>query len=194
MKAFSGVLWGAGAIALLSGCVVDGGYSYQRDPVRSDYTAASSAGYYDGYYGTYIGGYWASDGYFYYLDRTHNYRRDDGGHFRRERFQGAKEIRAEDRSHNRDRDRRSRNGSDDDNAESSTVYYDGYYGTYIGGYWASDGHFYYLDRTRNYRRDDGRHFRRQRFQGGQEVRAEDRSHDRTRRGRDENNDWRKNNR
>ena len=57
-------------------------------------------------------------------------------------------------------------------------YYDGYYGPYIGGYWSNDGYFYYLDQNRNYRRDDGRHFRHDHFRGSNPIRADDRSRDR----------------
>ena len=31
-----------------------------------------------------------------------------------------------------------------------TIYYDGYYGPYSGGYWGPDGYFYYLDRNHKY--------------------------------------------
>lgn len=41
------------------------------------------------------------------------------------------------------------------------LYYDNYYGPVSEGYWNTDGWYYYRDRTsRQYRRDDGRHFRR----------------------------------
>jgi len=117
MKAFSAILCGGAAIALLTGCVADRGYGYHRDLQRGYYNGAYSGGYYDGYYGPYSGGYWASDGYFYYLDQSRNYRRDDGRHFRRDRFQGGKPIQADDRSHDRDRardrDRDSRDQQDD---------------------------------------------------------------------------------
>jgi len=51
-------------------------------------------------------------------------------------------------------------------------YYDGYYGPYVGGYWANDGYFYYSDRQHNYRRDGGRHFRHERFNGGTRFHGE----------------------
>jgi len=41
------------------------------------------------------------------------------------------------------------------------LYYDNYYGPVSYGYWGNDGWYYYRDRvSRQYRRDDGRHFRR----------------------------------
>lgn len=108
MKAFSAILCSGAAIALLSGCA--GGYG--RDHYRGDYyNGAYSGGYYDGYYGPYSGGYWANDGYFYYVDRDHRYRRDDGRHFRHDRFQGSRSIRADDRSRDRARDRDNNRGS-----------------------------------------------------------------------------------
>ena len=38
-------------------------------------------GYYDGYYGPFADGYWGTDGAFWFGDRDHGFRRDDGGHF-----------------------------------------------------------------------------------------------------------------
>ena len=54
----------------------------------------------------YTGGYWGPDGYFYYLDRNQKYVRDMNRHFRREHFDGSRSVRVEDRSHDRDRERR----------------------------------------------------------------------------------------
>ena len=76
---------------------------------------------------------------------------------------------------------------------SVTLYYDGFYGPYGGGYWGRDGYFYYLNRQHRYVRDVRRHFRRDHFDGGHRVHAEDRSprhpHDQLRdRGRDHDRD------
>lgn len=54
-------------------------------------------------------------------------------------------------------------------------YYDGYYGTYTSGYWGSDGYFYYQGSDRKYRRDDARHFLREKFNGAQGVRGDERA-------------------
>ena len=70
-------------------------------------------------------------------------RRDDGRHFRRERFQDAKRVDAQ----------------REDRVAGTIGYYDGSYGAYRGGYWGSDGYFYYADAGMAYRRDDARHFR-----------------------------------
>lgn len=56
-------------------------------------------------------------------------------------------------------------------------YYDGYYGPYVGGYWSSDGYFYYSDQQHRYHRDDARHFRHERFNGGKPFHG-DRDRDR----------------
>lgn len=67
------------------------------------------------------------------------------------------------------------------------LYYDNYYGPVSEGYWDSDGWYYYRDRTtRRYRRDDGRHFRRDAANGYQSSRM--------RRGRDSNRGSRRNDR
>src|SRR5437763_15413284 len=65
-------------------------------------------------------------------------------------------------------------------------WYDGYYGPFVGGYWGPGGYFYYQDRsTGRYRRDDARHFRRERAEGYNEFHGHapppghrDRRHDR----------------
>lgn len=80
------------AVLMLSGCAGDGffgGYGSYYD------------GYYDGYYGPYGGGYWANDGFFYYIDRQRNYHRDDGRHFRHERFTGGTRFRGDNRGDER---------------------------------------------------------------------------------------------
>lgn len=89
-------------------------------------------------------------------------------------------------------------GYDDCDDEADYLgYYDGYYGPFIGGYWADDGFFYYYsDRSRRYHRDELRHYRRHSFEGGKafhgwsdgrgrwrgapRVRGSERRHDRDR--------------
>lgn len=62
------------------------------------------------------------------------------------------------------------------------LYYDNYYGPVRDGYWSQDGWYYYRDRTtRQYRRDDGRHFRRDAADGYHSARmhrGRDHDHDR----------------
>lgn len=60
---------------------------------------------------------------------------------------------------------------DCDDGDDYLGYYDGYYGPFIGGYWASDGFFYYWDRNRRYHRDHERHFRHHEFEGGKLFRG-----------------------
>ncbi len=57
------------------------------------------------------------------------------------------------------------------------VYYDGYYGNYPGGYWGGDGYFYFSDGSGHYRRDDERHFRRDRFDRGSPYHSDHDHHD-----------------
>ncbi len=84
MRKLSAVLFAASAVMALSGCVPYAGGPY-----------GTYDGYYDGYYGPYSSGYWANDGYFYYSDQQHNYHRDDGRHFRHERFTGGARFHGE---------------------------------------------------------------------------------------------------
>ena len=99
MRAISTLLCASAAILMLSGCV-EGGLFDNYD------------GYYDGYYGPYGGGYWASDGFFYYGDGQHGFHRDDGGHFRHERFSGGTPFRGERRGDGRDSHDRDNRGRD----------------------------------------------------------------------------------
>ena len=55
---------------------------------------------------------------------------------------------------------------------SNSVWYDDYYGPYPGGYWSGDGVSLYSDRRGNYRRDDGRHFRREHFENARKYRPD----------------------
>ena len=57
-------------------------------------------------------------------------------------------------------------------------YYDGYYGANPGGHWSADGYYYYSDGHGNYRRDDDRHFRHERFENGSPFRADSDRRDR----------------
>ena len=98
MKKTAAIIFTAVALLTLSACVR--GHGFFGRPYG--YVTI----YYDGYYGPYGGGYWGPDGYFYYLDRNQKYVRDMNRHFRREHFDGSRSVRAEDRSHDRDRDRR----------------------------------------------------------------------------------------
>lgn len=55
-------------------------------------------------------------------------------------------------------------------------YYDGSYGAFNDGYWGRDGAFHYSDSSNNWHRDDGRHFRRDRGDGGNWDRVQGRGH------------------
>jgi len=119
MRTRLGLLCGAAAIVMLAGCAYRSDYrdrygAYDGNN-SGDYNGYD--GYYDGYYGPYGGGYWASDGYFYYMDEHHNYRRDDGHHFHHERFAGGNPI------HAGHRDESERNGRHDDDNDRG---YDGH--------------------------------------------------------------------
>ena len=81
----------AAALTFLAGC-----------ETRSEvgYGAVDYDGYYDGYYGPYPGGYWGTDGFFYYSDGHGGHLRDNGNHFRHERFEHGQGFHAE--HHDRD--------------------------------------------------------------------------------------------
>jgi hypothetical protein len=83
------------ALLSLGGCVYPDGYYddgyYQGGYYGDDYYYD---GYYDGYYGPYAGGYWATDGFFYYWLQDRYYR-DDRRHFRRDHFPGAFRFRGD---------------------------------------------------------------------------------------------------
>ncbi len=73
MKKFVPIICSIAAIALCTGCAVDG---VGGGPVAYD-------GFYDGYYGPFYDGYWGNDGFFYYSDgEGHAFRRDEANHFR----------------------------------------------------------------------------------------------------------------
>jgi hypothetical protein len=106
VKTAIGFAAGAAMLSVLGGCVAGGGAYYANDDGYVYYD-----GYYDGYYGPFVGGYWGSDGYFYYQDRDYGYHRDEGRHFRHDHFDGGKAFhhrgrRDHDRGdHDRDHDR-----------------------------------------------------------------------------------------
>lgn len=54
---------------------------------------ASSDVYYDGFYGPYSAGYWDGPSFF-FRGRDGHFTRDDGNHFRRERFASARGFRS----------------------------------------------------------------------------------------------------
>jgi hypothetical protein len=95
------VIGALGALALLSGCAGDYGY-YQASYGGPDV-------WYDGAYGPYADGYW-SGGIYYYRGVDGRFLRDDGGHFRHQRFGGSSGYHSghhdRDRDGDRDRDRR----------------------------------------------------------------------------------------
>jgi hypothetical protein len=72
-----------GAALLLASCV--------------GYVGAGYDGYYDDYYGPYVSGYWANDGFFWYLNQQRQYLRDNGQHFRRGTFPGGHPFHGEHR-------------------------------------------------------------------------------------------------
>jgi hypothetical protein len=81
------IVGGAAATMLLSACeTYDDGYYGHR--YYSDVSGPYDV-WYDGYYGPYVGGYWGDGGVFYYSDRHGGWLRDEGGHFRHDRWEGA---------------------------------------------------------------------------------------------------------
>jgi len=87
------------AVAIAAGTVALSGCYYYGDRYGYDHRYGDRYGYndayYDGYYGPYNGGYWASDGSFYYYDSDHRYRRDDSGHFRHDQYEGSRMYRTD---------------------------------------------------------------------------------------------------
>jgi hypothetical protein len=76
----------AAAGLLLSGCEDTYGYGYDRG--YNSYGNSYDV-WYDGYYGPYSDGYWNGDA-FYYSDGRGGYVVDQGGHYRRQRFDGSR--------------------------------------------------------------------------------------------------------
>lgn len=105
MNPFSKITIGALALVALSGCYYYGDGYYDRYGYynRPGYGYGYDS-YYDGYYGPYYGGYWGASGDFYYYDSDRRWHRDNNHHFRHERFEGARSVRA-DRQYDRDNDR-----------------------------------------------------------------------------------------
>jgi hypothetical protein len=97
------VIGALGALALLPACGSDYGYR------QAGYGGPDV--WYDGAYGPYSNGYWRGDGY-YYRGGDGRFQRDDGGHFRHQRFDGSNGYRSGhddrdgDRRGDRDGDRR----------------------------------------------------------------------------------------
>ncbi len=99
---------GAALVLSLGGCAYGGPGGYYDGYYDSYYD-----GYYDDFYGPYAGGYWANDGFFYYWSQNQRYHRDDGRHFRRDRFPGGKPFHGDRDSHRGDR----RDGPRDDHRD-----------------------------------------------------------------------------
>lgn len=92
MKPVAGAFAAAAAALILAACAAP---YHHGGPAYAEYDV-----YYDGYYGAYSGGYWGPDGYFYFSNGRGDYRRDDGRHFRHERFEHGSPYRS--RQHHRD--------------------------------------------------------------------------------------------
>ena len=77
------------AASLLAGCAAEFGYG---GPVAVGYDA-----YYDGYYGPFVDGYWAGNGFFYYLDGGGRRHRDTHNHFRHDPSTGYRPVQGHER-------------------------------------------------------------------------------------------------
>ncbi len=86
MKAMTLVIGALGALTLLSGC--GGGYGYRQAGLGGPDV------WYDGAYGPYTEGYWGPDSAFYYRGGDGGFVRDEGGHFRHDRFEHANGFRS----------------------------------------------------------------------------------------------------
>ena len=80
------VAFAAAAIAFTAGCATHG--KSVALGVEAPYVGYPYDGYYDGFYGPYLSGYWGADGFFYYGDGHGRYHRDDGHHFSHEALGG----------------------------------------------------------------------------------------------------------
>jgi hypothetical protein len=58
-----------------------------------------------------------------------------------------------------------------DYAGPADVWYDGYYGPYLDGYWGDGGVFFFRSSDGSFRRDGNGHFRSQSFSGATRYRA-----------------------
>jgi hypothetical protein len=89
MSKLAVAICGAAAAIALGGCAGD---SYDHAPGY-----ASAAGpydvWYDGFYGPFGAGYWDGDAFF-FRDRVGHFTRDDGSHFRHQRFASARKFRS----------------------------------------------------------------------------------------------------
>lgn len=88
-----------GGMLILPACADEGGAYYGAAVGPADV-------YYDSFYGPYTDGYWGPDAFFYYRGPDGRFIRDEGRHFRRERFEGAHRFHARPFDRDRDRDRR----------------------------------------------------------------------------------------
>ena len=107
MNRFSKLAIGVLSLVALSGCYYYGDGYYGRYGYNGYNRGPYSDAWYDGSYGPYYGGYWGSEGDFYYYDADRRYHRDYNHHFRHERFEGARDVRLdrENRDYERERDR-----------------------------------------------------------------------------------------
>jgi hypothetical protein len=85
----------AAAGLMVVGCASD--YGHGRGRYVGAEVGYNSYGpsdvWYDNYYGPYSDGYWQGS-VFFYSDGHGHYNRDDGGHFRHERYDGSHQYRA----------------------------------------------------------------------------------------------------
>jgi hypothetical protein len=96
MKRFARLACAALASALLAGCAGTSG---------GGGVAIGYDGFYDDYYGPLTNGYWANDGFFYYMDARGHRHRDSGRHFRHDTAPGFHAFHDRDHDHDRDADR-----------------------------------------------------------------------------------------
>ncbi|MBS0295762.1 MAG: hypothetical protein JSR45_05575 [Proteobacteria bacterium] len=87
MRILKTAVVGLGVIGL-AGAVTACGDTYYDHPSGYYYDQPYDF-WYDGFYGPYTTGYWGDGGVFLYSDGHGGWVRDEGGHFRHERFEGA---------------------------------------------------------------------------------------------------------
>jgi hypothetical protein len=85
-------LVGVAAAGLLLTACEDGYYGPHYVGDGYGYSQGYGDVWYDGYYGPYSDGYW--DGPSFYYSYNGGFRRDEGGHFRHERFEGSQRYRS----------------------------------------------------------------------------------------------------
>lgn len=87
------MLVAAGAAFLLSGCGSDGGRQHHAAySTLGERAVDYGDGYYDGFYGPFVDGYWGADNFFYYKDPDNRWRRDEGHHFRHDAAGGFNHV------------------------------------------------------------------------------------------------------